>query len=153
MVTTPSGDRPQVPVPGWGVEQTAASARRILAQQRCSRTTRFAWKVGVFAVAALVPAGCGSPSSSTATAASTAPIDVVASTNVWGDIAKQIGGDHVNVTSILSDPNADPHQFEADAKTAAATEQGAVRDREWLGLRRFHGQAARGVAQRESERR
>jgi zinc/manganese transport system substrate-binding protein len=44
----------------------------------------------------------------------------VASTNVWGDIAKQIGGDHVNVTSIMSDPNADPHQYEADAKTGAA---------------------------------
>jgi zinc/manganese transport system substrate-binding protein len=39
---------------------------------------------------------------------------------VWGDITKQIGGDHVNVTSILSDPNADPHQYEADAKTGAA---------------------------------
>ncbi len=50
----------------------------------------------------------------------TAPISVVASTNVWGDIAKQIGGDHVNVTSIMSDPNADPHEYEADAKTGAA---------------------------------
>jgi zinc/manganese transport system substrate-binding protein len=39
---------------------------------------------------------------------------------VWGDIAKQIGGDRVTVTSIMSDPNADPHEFEADAKTAAA---------------------------------
>jgi zinc/manganese transport system substrate-binding protein len=39
---------------------------------------------------------------------------------VWGDITKQIGGDHVNVTSILSDPNADPHEYEADAKTGAA---------------------------------
>ena len=45
---------------------------------------------------------------------------MVASTNVWGDIAKQIGGDHVNVTSIMSDPNADPHEYEADAQTAAA---------------------------------
>jgi zinc/manganese transport system substrate-binding protein len=43
----------------------------------------------------------------------------VASTNVWGDIVKQIGGDHVNVFSIMSDPNADPHEYEADAKTAA----------------------------------
>ncbi|TPG33812.1 hypothetical protein EAH80_14795 [Mycobacterium hodleri] len=44
---------------------------------------------------------------------------MVASTNVWGDIAKQIGGEHVNVTSIMSDPNGDPHEYEADAKTAA----------------------------------
>ncbi len=58
----------------------------------------------------------GSPSSIVAAA----PINMVASTNVWGDIAKQIGGDHVQVTSIMTDPNADPHEFEADAKTAAA---------------------------------
>jgi zinc/manganese transport system substrate-binding protein len=45
---------------------------------------------------------------------------VVAGTNVWGDITKQIGGDHVNVTSIVSDPNTDPHAYEADAKTGAA---------------------------------
>jgi zinc/manganese transport system substrate-binding protein len=45
---------------------------------------------------------------------------VVASTNVWGDVATQVGGDRVNVTSVLSDPNADPHEFETDAKTAAA---------------------------------
>lgn len=63
------------------------------------------------------PSAQPTPSSGTA---APAPLTVVASTNVWGDIAKQIGGDRVNVTSIMSDPNADPHQFEADAKTAAA---------------------------------
>jgi zinc/manganese transport system substrate-binding protein len=61
-----------------------------------------------------------SSSASGSSGAAHAPVTVVASTNVWGDIAKQIGGDRVNVTSIMSDPNADPHEFEADAKTAAA---------------------------------
>lgn len=46
-------------------------------------------------------------------------IQVVASTNVWGDITQQVGGDKVQVTSILSDPAADPHLFEADAATAS----------------------------------
>jgi zinc/manganese transport system substrate-binding protein len=85
--------------------------------------------VGALTAAALVLAGCGSTPSkgpSTTTAGSTVPagasgvLDVVASSNVWGDITKQIGGEHVNVTSILSDPNADPHQYEADAKTGVA---------------------------------
>ena len=80
------------------------------------------------AAAAVMVAGCSSASSpapsstgaaSSSGAAASAPIDVVASTNVWGDIVKQIGADHVNVTSIMSDPNADPHEYEADAKTAA----------------------------------
>jgi zinc/manganese transport system substrate-binding protein len=39
-------------------------------------------------------------------------VRVVASTNVYGDIVRQIGGDHVSVTSVLSDPDADPHLFE-----------------------------------------
>ena len=46
-------------------------------------------------------------------------VQIVASTNVWGDIAAQVGGDNVQVTSILSDPEADPHLFESDAKTAS----------------------------------
>jgi len=39
-------------------------------------------------------------------------IAVVAAENFYGDVAQQIGGDRVAVTSILSNPNADPHLFE-----------------------------------------
>jgi len=42
-------------------------------------------------------------------------IKITTSAAVWGDIAKQIGGEHVNVTSVLSDPSADPHLFESGA--------------------------------------
>jgi zinc/manganese transport system substrate-binding protein len=48
------------------------------------------------------------------------PIKVVAAENVYGDIARQIGGSDVTVTSILSNPNQDPHEFEASASTARA---------------------------------
>ena len=37
---------------------------------------------------------------------------MVAAENVYGDIAAQIGGPHVSVTSILTSPDADPHLFE-----------------------------------------
>jgi len=47
-------------------------------------------------------------------------IQVVAAENFWGNIASQIGGDRVSVTSIISDPNADPHLYESDAHDAAA---------------------------------
>jgi zinc/manganese transport system substrate-binding protein len=47
-------------------------------------------------------------------------IHIVASTNVYGDIAKQIGGDRVSVTSIISDPSQDPHSYEADAQVQLA---------------------------------
>jgi zinc/manganese transport system substrate-binding protein len=39
-------------------------------------------------------------------------LDVVAAESFYGNMASQIGGSRVTVTSILSDPNADPHLFE-----------------------------------------
>jgi zinc/manganese transport system substrate-binding protein len=47
-------------------------------------------------------------------------LDVVAAENVYGDIVSQIGGSHVTVTSILSDPNADPHLFEPGTSNGLA---------------------------------
>jgi len=48
---------------------------------------------------------------------------IVASTNVWGDIAKQVGGDLVEVTSIIDDANKDPHSYEATARDQLAVEK------------------------------
>jgi zinc/manganese transport system substrate-binding protein len=50
-------------------------------------------------------------------------LDVVAAENVYGDIVSQIGGSHVTVTSILSDPNADPHLFEPGTANGLAVSQ------------------------------
>lgn len=50
---------------------------------------------------------------------SSEPVSVVASTNVWGNIADQVGGKRVHVRSIISDPDQDPHSYEADTKTQA----------------------------------
>lgn len=43
---------------------------------------------------------------------------VVAAENFWGSIAAQLGGDRVTVTSIVTDPNADPHEHEASPADA-----------------------------------
>ncbi len=48
------------------------------------------------------------------------PIGIVAAENFYGDIARQIGGDTVVVTSILSNPAQDPHLFEASPAVARA---------------------------------
>jgi zinc/manganese transport system substrate-binding protein len=40
------------------------------------------------------------------------PIDIVAAENFYGDVAKQIGGPDVGVSSILNNPDQDPHLFE-----------------------------------------
>jgi zinc/manganese transport system substrate-binding protein len=75
------------------------------------------------AATALALSGCSS--ASTGDAATDDPstesgVRVVASTNVYGDIAEQIGGDRVSVTSIIDSPDKDPHEYEADARTQLA---------------------------------
>jgi zinc/manganese transport system substrate-binding protein len=47
-------------------------------------------------------------------------IDIVAAENFYGDVAQQIGGAAVRVTSILSRPDQDPHLFEATPSVARA---------------------------------
>jgi zinc/manganese transport system substrate-binding protein len=76
--------------------------------------------VGVFLLLLLTFTACGTtlqPATS-----SGGPVQVVATENFWGNIASQVGGSHVHVTSIIVDPNADPHSYEptsADARTVA----------------------------------
>src|ERR1700754_5216056 len=78
---------------------------------------------GVIGVCAVLLSACGGSSggasdgSASPGPAGSAPVSVVASTNVYGDIAKQIGGDKVKVTSIISDPSQDPHSYEANTQT------------------------------------
>ncbi|QRR11045.1 cation ABC transporter substrate-binding protein [Burkholderia sp. MS455] len=58
--------------------------------------------------------------------AQAATVNVVAAENFYGDVASQIGGRHVAVTSILSNPEQDPHLFEASPKTARALQHAQV---------------------------
>jgi len=57
------------------------------------------------AVAALAGGGPGG-------AQAAGPIKVVAAENFYGDVARQIGGPEVEVVSVLSNPDQDPHLFE-----------------------------------------
>jgi zinc/manganese transport system substrate-binding protein len=48
------------------------------------------------------------------------PVTIVAAENFYGDVAQQIGGADVKVTSILSNPDQDPHLFEASPSVGRA---------------------------------
>ena len=63
-----------------------------------------------------------STGSSPSTSSSTV-LNVVVGENFWGSIVTQLGGNHVSVTSIVSDPNADPHQYESSTNNARAFAQ------------------------------
>jgi zinc/manganese transport system substrate-binding protein len=47
-------------------------------------------------------------------------IKIVAAEDFYGNIAQQLGGDKVSVTSILTDPNVDPHEYESDVQDGIA---------------------------------
>ncbi len=53
-------------------------------------------------------------------------VRVVAGENFWGNIAAQIGGRHVQVTSILTSPTADPHLYESDVANAVAVAEAGL---------------------------
>lgn len=82
-------------------------------------------------VVALAGCGSGEPAASGSSDASPAasgdgPLSVVASTDVWGDIAQTVGGDAVEVTSFISDPSQDPHSYEASPRNQLTVSDASV---------------------------
>ncbi len=75
--------------------------------------------IGLSLAAALAVAGCGSA------AASAGPGQIVAvgAENEYADVISQIGGRYVSVTAIESNPNTDPHTFEASPSVAQTVAQ------------------------------
>ena len=65
---------------------------------------------------------------------------------------RQIGGDHVAVTSIISDPDADPHQYESNARDAAAVADADVVIVNGLGYDDFVDKLLSSTSQQRSRR-
>lgn len=64
-------------------------------------------------------------------------INVVASTNVYADVISQLGGAHVRVTGILSNPNTDPHTYESSTTDAGAVARATLIVQNGLGYDSF----------------
>jgi zinc/manganese transport system substrate-binding protein len=47
-------------------------------------------------------------------------LHIIAAENFWGSLITQLGGTHVQVLSIVTDPNADPHEYESNTANARA---------------------------------
>jgi zinc/manganese transport system substrate-binding protein len=76
----------------------------------------------LISIVLLLLTACGTTSQTTTASSGSKTVEVVAAENFWGSIASQVGGSHVHVTSIIVDPNADPHSYEpttANARTVA----------------------------------
>ena len=68
-------------------------------------------------------AACGSGRSSSE---KNGTIEVVASVNQWGTVAKTLGGDNVNVTSIINSTNVDAHDYEPTTSDIAKLQKAQV---------------------------
>lgn len=78
----------------------------------------------VVSVVALVAAGC-STASPAAQPPDSAKIAVVAAESFWGSLAAQLGGEHATVSSVINNPDADPHDYEptpADGRMIATAQ-------------------------------
>lgn len=64
-------------------------------------------------------------------------LSVLAAENFWGDIARQVGREHVHVEPVISDPEADPHLYESDASTAGKVAKADVVITNGLGYDEF----------------
>ena len=87
-------------------------------------------RIARIAIAALASVGmlasvaaCGSGQS---TSEKNGTIEVVASVNQWGTVAKALGGDNVNVTSIINSTNVDAHDYEPTTSDIAKLQKAQV---------------------------
>jgi zinc/manganese transport system substrate-binding protein len=76
--------------------------------------------------AALVLGGCADSSDDASDSTGGGEISIVASTNVYGDIAQAVAGDEVTVTSIITSSTQDPHEYEASAQDRLALDDASI---------------------------
>ncbi|MDF2256695.1 metal ABC transporter solute-binding protein, Zn/Mn family [Streptantibioticus ferralitis] len=100
------------------------------------RPARLALVAAVATLTAATATACSTSSSGTGNSSSSAGgsgsgkvIQVVAAENFWGSIAAQLGGSHVKVSSVITNPDTDPHSYEptaADGRTVASAQYAIV---------------------------
>ncbi|HET8851510.1 MAG TPA: zinc ABC transporter substrate-binding protein [Ktedonobacteraceae bacterium] len=84
----------------------------------------FAWlSLAMLTIFLFTACGSSTAGSSNSSSSSSTVISVVAAENFYGNIIKQLGGSHVSVTSILSDPNVDPHEYESNVQDGIAIQK------------------------------
>lgn len=88
--------------------------------------TRSLALVALLGSTALALSACSGTASSTGSSGDSGKVAVVASTDVYGDLVRSIGGDLVDVTSIIDSPDKDPHEYEATARDQLALSNAAL---------------------------
>lgn len=80
----------------------------------------------VLPIAALALAGCSDKSDTSDDGKADDTISIVASTNVYADIAKAVAGDRATVTSFINSSTQDPHEYETSAQDRLAVDKADI---------------------------
>lgn len=86
-----------------------------------TKKSKLVGAIAVAAAGALALSGCSSSSETPSASGEncpTTPINVVVTTNVWGSITDQLAGTCAKVATVITNPSADPHDFEPTAQTS-----------------------------------
>ncbi|MCI1868144.1 metal ABC transporter solute-binding protein, Zn/Mn family [Bifidobacterium crudilactis] len=75
--------------------------------------------VAIAALAGVSACGSSANEASSSDASSDSKISVIASINQWGSVARDLGGDKVNVTSIMTNTNVEAHDYEPSTSDVA----------------------------------
>ncbi|GAC1645562.1 MAG: hypothetical protein NVS4B8_17130 [Herpetosiphon sp.] len=102
---------------------TTLAPTNVRATEQAASTATTTASVTTSAASAATTAASAASSTAPASQPTGKLLQVVASENFWGSIASQLGGTHVSVTSIVSDPNVDPHEYESNTNDARAFAQ------------------------------
>jgi zinc/manganese transport system substrate-binding protein len=95
--------------------------RRRSGQASAMRTAkRLASLSAILIAAGVLAGGCGGAASSSSASSPPGKLRVTAAENFWGSIAAQLGGEKVVVSSIIANPNTDPHSYEPTASDGVA---------------------------------
>ena len=81
-------------------------------------TNRFKPRVLPLSVAVVAAVGLLATTSAAFASSGSGKVVAVGAENEYANVIAQIGGPYVNVTAIMSNPNTDPHEFEASASVA-----------------------------------
>ncbi len=81
---------------------------------------KFKKAVGLAIAAAMTLTSCSAAETDSSTPT------IVATTNVWANVAEQIAGDNFVVTALITDPAQDPHSFEASARDQLAVSESSI---------------------------
>lgn len=77
-------------------------------------------------ISGLMIAACGTSSSSSRSGGSGGAIVAVGAENEYANVISQIGGRYVRTSAIMSNPNTDPHTFEASPDIAQMVSQAKI---------------------------